>query len=319
MNLRALTTPTMLALSDGWLSDTETRDEISAHPLGAAAFGHLRETIQELTQQNHRCDGIAAEIARLTGELQTLGADHTRKARAFHNHLDALADATNDPERASHYRELKGFFLPQGLSITKRSYMEIAGATVEREQRAAPERMDQLENIRVGEYTLADVFRDWTAAGNAIGAHAQQRARLEASISRHGSVAAHASKARLRNKWIRALRLLIGAMEELPLSDRTRERFWAPLTKWLDARQQAGSSASSTPSMPSMPSTLDEHAGAEPDPDPIAALAPSAGAAARPVHHQNARHQRALGDATRPLPIIPLLEPFATDWPDRSP
>jgi hypothetical protein len=357
MNLRVLTTPTMLALSEGWLSDTETRNEVTVHPLGAAAFDHLHGTFHELAQQHHLCDHIAAEIARLTGELQALGADHTRKARAFHNHLDALADATNEPERAARYQELKAYFLPRGLSVTKRSYMEIAGATVGLQHRATPERMAELESIPVGEHTLAHVLRDWIAAGKAIGGHVQQRARLEASISRHGTVAARAGKARLRNKWIRALRLLIGAMEELPLSKRTRERFWAPLAEWLDTREQPPSSSSSKPSVPSVPA---KHEGAEPGPGPIdgAPSAPMARAGASLAHatpgpttrrpatiitteavtteparradaaldhgaspprHEHTRHERAPGDLTRPRAIIPLLEPFATDSPERSP
>lgn len=229
MNLKILHKRVMLGLSERWLNDPVIRAELLAHILGAALHAALQEVHDDLAEQQSVRARIEAAIAALSKLIAQLDSDHDRMARALHYFLEALAEAEKDPAAAEVYRNLKALLFPDGLSIVQSSYLEEAGAIEELQRRVTPEVLAQLERIRVGRHTLADLYRAWVDAGRQLGQQVHERARLKASIASEGTTAAKAHVVPVRQKWIRTVHMLIDAIDMLPLSQTARENILAPL------------------------------------------------------------------------------------------
>lgn len=177
-------------------------------------------------------------MARLTETVQSLSDRYIRKARALHGFCECLADSTDDPELASSCRALKAFLFPRGLSLLKRSYTEQVGAVLELETCMTPEIMRQLQGIRVGSRTLADLYNSWVETGKEMGDCVTERAHLQASLSREGTAAPQANRSIVRFQWIRAAHMLVAVVNGLPLSDEAREMFFALLEKTTEAARR---------------------------------------------------------------------------------
>jgi hypothetical protein len=231
MNLNVLTVSVMVLITREWLANPVIVAELTKHPLGAAIWNEIARIHKRVSEFRQQRMAIEAVLAELTEKLTHHGDIHDRKARALHNLLLFMAEATNDPALARNLRELDALLFPDQLRIIHMSYFAEAGAIIELEQRVTPEILRTLESLRVGDQTLADIYREWVEAGHALGQCAQQRARVEASLSAHGSAAPQTRARKVRSAWIRGVRLLLDALDMLELSDATRERLLAPLQK----------------------------------------------------------------------------------------
>jgi hypothetical protein len=231
MYLHILTISVMIAITREWLANPMIAAEITRHPLGAGIWkeiARIHKLVSEFRQ--HRMSAETA-LAKLTEIITALDLTHDTKARALHTLLLGLAEATNDQTLARKLRELNALLFPQQLRINQMSYLDEAGAVVELEQRVTPEVTLMLESIRVGEQTLADVYRAWVAAGHELGRKAQERARIEASIMATGSTAPQTQVRQVRTAWARGVRLLLDNIDMFELSTNTRESLLAPLRK----------------------------------------------------------------------------------------
>jgi hypothetical protein len=245
MNIRSLPTPVMLTLTQGWLNDSQLREEISAHPLGAAAYDNLRGSGTELAQSYGLRSQVDKELARLGELLQGHDGDFDRFVRALYYHLTALIEAAPTPELASEYRELRNFLFPGGLSLVQRSYMAESGATVQIEESISPEQLARLHGIRVADHTLGSLYQGWIAAGRALGEYELERIKLQAAISRQTPI--QASTKRMRHRWIRAVRMIIDAMDAMSLPAEARNKFLDPLLKCLASTQRSPGSPQPQP------------------------------------------------------------------------
>jgi hypothetical protein len=231
MNLSILTISVMVLITKEWLANPVIVAELTRHHLGAAIWkeiGRVHKLISEFRRQRM---SVEALLAALTEKLTFLDELHDRKARSLHNLLLSLADATNNPAQARKLRDLDALLFPHQLRIVQMSYFDEAGAVIELEQRVTPEVMRTLESIRVGDQTLADVYREWVEAGHELGRLVQERARVEASLSVNGSTAPQTHVRQVRSAWIRGVRLLLDTLDMFELSDAARESILAPLEK----------------------------------------------------------------------------------------
>lgn len=231
MNLRALPSSSMIAISHELLNNQELRGELAAHPLGAAACANLHDAHELLAQRHQLHDRLVNDIARLSKLLESLDFDFDRLTRAMDCHLDGLIEGTNNPMLADRYRRHKEILLPEGVRVTRFSYMDEAGTTLAVERCVTPEILGQLDGIQVGDHTMGSLYRACNKAGRAIGEKVQERTRLQASLTREGTISARAGAVKSRSRWIRAMQLLLGVADELPLSDSAREKLLAPIEK----------------------------------------------------------------------------------------
>ena len=240
MNIRSLPTHVMLTLTQGWLNDSQLREEISAQPLGAAAFGNLRDTGAELARLHGLRTQLDKELATLGELLLEHDGDFDRFVRALYYHLTALIEAAATPELAEQYRELRDFLFPHGLSIVQRSYLAESGATVEIEESITAEQLATLHSIRVADHTLGDLYHGWIEAGRALGERELERMRLQASMS-HKTTTQTGTKD-TRYKWIRAVRMVLDAIDTMALATDTRNKFLAPMLKCIADAQRGSDS-----------------------------------------------------------------------------
>lgn len=126
-----------------------------------------------------------------------------------------------------------------------------------------PDILGQLQGIQVGEHTMADLYRFMVKAGKAIGRQAQERTRLQVSLTREGTALPEASSSQVRFEWIRAAHLFLGVLDALPLADELREKLLAPLENGVaEAIQRRMESPGDMPE-----DELDEDAPDAPDDD----------------------------------------------------
>jgi hypothetical protein len=249
MNLNILTNEEMLGVSAEWLENPQIVAELSKDPLGSAVHSKLQGAHHSVAEQTRLGAAIDAKLIELSGRLQTLDFLHDRNARALHNLLAALAEATGDADRAALYGELRALLFPEALRIVTRPYIHEAGAIVGLEHRVTPDVLRVLESIRVGERTLADIYKEWVQAGKDLGKTLQERARVQASIRRNGTEVATSRARQVRVRWIRAVRLLLDSIELLPLSAAARQALLAPLVQSIRQaiQRRAGTGAPPVP------------------------------------------------------------------------
>jgi hypothetical protein len=264
MKLNILSNEEMLGVSAEWLKDPQILAELSKDPLGIAVLKKIKSAHGSVATQTKLRAEIDAKLTGLNKRLPELDFSHDRNARALHNLLAALAEATTDEERAELYNQLRALLFPEGLRIITRPYIHEAGAIVGLETRVTPEILRQLESIRVGDLTLADLYQRWVEAGKALGSALKERASVQASISGDGMHVSSGQARKVRVSWIRAVRLLLDLVELLPLSDQARQDLLAPLVRTInEAVLRSGNGQSPVPA----DDDVDADADIDPDAD----------------------------------------------------
>lgn len=252
MNLNVLSSEAMLGVSAEWLQNEELRRELEEHLLGKGVCAEIAKAHGHMAHQSRLRGEIERRIATLSTVLTSNYAIHGRKARALHLGLQALVVASDDPERTDRIEQLQRLLFPEELRIVTRPYMHVAGAAVALEQRVSADELRALEALRLGQESLADIYRDWVAAGKAIGKALHERSRLRASISRKGAQADKSNPRQARLRWIRAVRLMLDSLDLMPLSERGRELLLAPLVQFVKAaeRRRANVEPGDEPELP---------------------------------------------------------------------
>ena len=96
-----------------------------------------------------------------------------------------------------------------------------------------------LESLPFDDRTLADVYRDWVAAGKALGRVVHQRARIQASLASGGSAAPDVDVRAARRQWVSTVVTFLRVLDLLDLSTEAREALIAPLATSVKAVQSA--------------------------------------------------------------------------------
>jgi hypothetical protein len=247
MNLNILAISVMVLITREWLANPVIVAELTRHHLGASIWKEIARAHKLISEFRQQRMSVEAALAKLTEKLTYLDDRHDRKARSLRTLLLALAEATNDPALARKLLDLDALLFPNQLRVIHMSYFAEAGSIIELEQRVTAETTNTLESIRVGDQTLADIYREWIEAGHELGRLAQERARIEASLSTSGSTAPQTRARKVRSAWIRTVRLLLASLDMLELSSAARESLLAPLEKSVqDAMLRRGQNGPGT-------------------------------------------------------------------------
>jgi hypothetical protein len=264
----------MIAISGEWLENPVIAMELCKRELGASLWKEIEAAHVLAVARSRERMAIEARIAELIKLGMRFDDIHDDRAHVLYHLLLLLAAATRDAALAEFLRRMHALMFPHGLRIVHMSYLAEAGAALELEARVTPETLARLASVRVADQTLADIYRAWVEAGKELGRHAQERARLEASLGMAGTTAPRTHARKVRTVWIRAVRLMLDALDLLGLSESTREHLLAPLQRGIQAtlaRRAQGNG--------DIHDDLDDDLGPAPAPDAPALLALDASAA----------------------------------------
>lgn len=214
MKLHHLSSHMMLNLTGRWLDDEVFVASLkSAGPLGLGILDQLQQAHEPLAELQTRRAQALASVDELTALISRLDARHDRKARSLHQHLDALAEGSDDAEEIEGFEQLQRRLFPTGLRVVKLPYVEEGGAAVALERSVDEELRAQLKATPVGGQTLADLLAAWLEAGHALGDAVRRRAELRASLTKDGSAVEEIDVRAGRKQWIQAVNGLLWAME----------------------------------------------------------------------------------------------------------
>lgn len=244
MNITLLTVKMMLNISARWLeSEAFIAQLLAAGPIGQGIHDELEGRHESLAKLSHERN-VAHERVRALIDLCTrLDGTHDCKGRGLYNLLGGLIDASDDEDEVARYRELQALLFPQGLRVLRLPYIEEGGAAVELDRAVGPEIRKQLGAVTVGSQTLEQVFEAWMQAGHELGEAVRQRAELQASLRRQGSVAETIDLRAGRRDWQQAVRGLLWAIDARPELHALREPVMAALEAGVETalrRRSAG-------------------------------------------------------------------------------
>jgi hypothetical protein len=123
--------------------------------------------------------GESPEIANITQQL--LDEDikvHDVLARALNGALESGSLLFPQPGLGSACRNARGALYPQGLMITRKSYVEESGAAAQRQTLRETAQYAPVWAIVFGATTLGDVLDRWNASARRLGDLHRQRATL---------------------------------------------------------------------------------------------------------------------------------------------
>jgi hypothetical protein len=151
---------------------------------------------------------VSREVAAIQEKQSRLDKRHDRKIRALFYLLNGLAEASDDPNEVAAFLEVRDELLPNGLSVTKESYLDEAGNVEIASKRISASSQGLLKKITLRRTTMWTLVEQWFAAGRELGALEHQKDRLEA---KPGGMAGEALRA--RNSWIRVVRHIESTLE----------------------------------------------------------------------------------------------------------
>lgn len=241
MNLKSLSIKTMISLSWFWLTDALALRVLRSHPLGLAMLEQIKqvhELIQELGMRRNQQQSLIAALSEMIAALDFL---HDRKARALYNFFQALIAGSDDEEFVAWCEDMLQTLFPQGLAIINYSYADEAGEVMAIERQVPAEAVARMATVRVGEQSLADVYRAWISAGTELGQRVHERARMQARVAGNGTAVPEVSVVQARSAWIRMGRALLITADLMELSESDREALLSPLYRSVaNAERSAG-------------------------------------------------------------------------------
>lgn len=241
MDLRLLSSETMLTLSQDWLADQSLWTTLSSHPLGAAMRWEVESAHELLAQQQGLPTRLSAEIAELTEALWRCDEQHDSLARTLHQLFDALVRTAKEPADAAWFHDTQRVLFPHGLSVINYSYADEAGAAKAVKRAVTKEMHARLSTVPFNEHTLAELLDAWLQTGAAMEELVDKRELLQASIRAPADDAVQNDRIAARRRWIRTVRTLLSMLELLELPSATRALITAPLDLSIrDALRAAG-------------------------------------------------------------------------------
>ena len=224
MSLKALSTQTMIMLTEPLLDPKRERKLLLGMPLTASLVPVLEKSKKNLIDTQRTGSAAVTALAALTREAAGVDALHDRKVRGILGLLTDLAALADAPAEAQRYLDLRDRLFPEGLRIIGRSYRDEAGEARLARKRIDPATKKALQKIPAagGKMLLAEV-EGWLKAADQLGEIEDRRAELDQQIAAEGTGQSEAVGA--RNDWIRAMRALETNLELEPkATDAIRKR-----------------------------------------------------------------------------------------------
>ena len=225
MNLKNLTTETMIQVILHWLDPEKARPALEAIEPVAPMMSMLKARYDDLIHVSPT-EELSERLASLTGEAQEKDATHDAKLRGCYQVLTGLALLAS-PERAAAYIKLRDTLFPIGLSGSVLSFRDQAGAVIRLNETWTEEDQALLDTVQTPEGPLGEHIEVWKGAALRLGEIENERAVLEQgddSVSQGDVV-------RSRNAWIRTMRIMLAILDEVELTEDTRNTLLGPLRK----------------------------------------------------------------------------------------
>lgn len=217
MGLRDLTTALMVAQSATLVDRT--------HPDRAALVG-IVEVAGLVPRIDRAHDGLlhiqrgssdateSPRLAEIRTESRTTDLRHDALVRGLWNLLTALASLASDAKESDALLALRDHLIPEGVSITQRSYLEESGFATLTAARLTSDHRAALAKIPTPWGSALDCVEEWFARAARLGELEHERAEIESP-----AVVTAADVLVARNEWVRvmnALRTNLALVEELP-------------------------------------------------------------------------------------------------------
>jgi hypothetical protein len=249
MNLRDLSTQTMVVIVSGWLDPERERKDIEALPKAAFLLPTLEEAKADLmTTQTTSASTLPAEIAAVQKEEADIDDQHDRKSRGVYGALTAFAELVDDPNKAAQYIALRDKLFPEGLSVVRWSYMDEAGEADLVEGRLTARDRALLKQLHYPGGKLLDAHEARMTSARKLGdLERKKQALVKAHESNEGKVVA-ADVLKARNGWIRAVRAFMNMLDlEKNLSAKVRTKILGPLEEAARKAAKRGGNENDAP------------------------------------------------------------------------
>lgn len=231
MALKDLTAQEMVAISAAWLDPKQERALLEKYtmlssllPIIESAHRGLLRTQLGSNAQEMRSDALA---------LRAQSADqiYDRKARAVYHLLTGFAEYVDGVDGTARILDVRDELFPEGLKVTRKSFMAQAQEASEVKRRLSAETVVQLRELPVpGGATLEKAVDEWIAAGLELGKVELAKAEMK-SRQKDGVSISAADVLRARNQWVRAARGLRSMMTFEEVLDSEVGRLLSPLER----------------------------------------------------------------------------------------
>ena len=218
-SLKEISAERMISISDAWLDPGRDRTKFQRLTAGQGLLDLIQSARDGLVAARRKEDPTSREVAAILEKQARLDKRHDRKIRALFFLLNGLAEASDDPNEAAAFLMARDELLPNGLTVTKESYLEEAQNVDLASKRVSASSQGLLKKITLRRSTLWTLVEEWFVAGRELGMLERQKDRLEAAP---GGSAGDALRA--KNMWIRVVThiestlVLEGANDELTAS-----------------------------------------------------------------------------------------------------
>ncbi len=179
-------------------------------------------------------------LTAISDKQTTVDKRHDRKIRASWFLLTGFAEAADDPKDAEAILAARDELLPRGISATKDSYHDEAGAVELTAARISEKTRTLLKKLPVPGGKTWSVVEAWFDAGRELGQLEDQKEKLATAAGNGGASKMDALKA--RNFWIKVVRHVETTLE---LEDTSEEIVTALLGPVQMAEKETSRRASS--------------------------------------------------------------------------
>ena len=224
----------MLANSASWLGDETVVRTLESHTLGAAVLVEVGKSHENLATALGDRRRLRATLDRLSADLAEIDDEFDSSARALRGFLRAFAEVAVTPQLAEAYTDADSLLFPDGLAVTKRSYLDEHGVVLEIEKRITADTRELLAATRIGTRSLADVYNQWIEAGKRLGEAARRRALLQSTTAQTSDHKPSIDTKEARLAWIQTVRVFLGVVDLLPLTDDERRSVLGQLRHAVD-------------------------------------------------------------------------------------
>ncbi len=196
-------------------------------------------------------------VSEISAQQAELDATHDDLRRGCYACLSGLAFLSRDARRGDGYRLLRDRLFPGGLSMTRLSYKQQAGAAILLEGKLDAATRASLEGIATPDGTMLDDVREIVSTGRRIGELEDEKVPAGSTEPSKDKRAADA-----RNAWIKAINSLLAQIDLAATQDEDVLRLRTRIED--DAAKAGREKASSTTEQPAPTDSQP----AEPVPEP---------------------------------------------------
>jgi hypothetical protein len=255
-NLKNLSNQAMVAGTKGWVEQGEVRNALAGIPETAGCLGRM-DSAQNGLLRLQVIMAASPAVNAMAEQALVLDDRYDRFAKG----IDLIA-AGNElllgPRSAvaESLAALRTRIFPNGMSITRATYLEEAGEADLVKERLRPEDRELLAKVPTMDGNLSSAMDEWTKTGGELGALVRERTRV-ADVAAENQQVSRADALKARNQWIRVVRTILAGLDLAEEVDqKTRDLILQPLrlavekaaSKNKSKEQEKGESSTEQPS-----------------------------------------------------------------------